>query len=168
MLMKKINLIIFAIVIVILIFGYFNHPRPKINDGVRPYIEKFLDLIINKSFDEIYNNYLETKTVPYEEFIKGMNFISTLFGDPISYKYLNSHVGGVGYFLNYSIEFSNGKKHQCSFQFSIEEKRQVFTVKDIENFSISADFGEKAFNLNLRSGQISGGSSSTGSFSVGY
>jgi hypothetical protein len=97
-----------------------------------------------------------------------MNYLSTLFGDPISYKYDGSHLGGDGYYIEYSIVFSNGEKLQSSFEFTIEQDEQVFTVDDIERFSISADLGMKQFHLNLRTGQISGNSPSTGSFAVGH
>ena len=71
--MSKAILTILAIVIGVLLFEYFNSPRPKVDDDARPYIEHFLDLLISKSFGEIHNAYLDTQKLSSDDFAKGMN-----------------------------------------------------------------------------------------------
>ncbi len=164
--MKKSNLIIIG-VIILLAFLYFNGPRPKTNKEVKPYIERFLDLLISGSYDEIYTNYLANKNLSHEDFNKGIDYFLKFFGKLISYNYKGSHIGGIGYFLNYSIKFSDGNKHNCSFSFTIDSKNQTFTIKDLERLSISANYGEKGFELLFPTGQILGGSKQTGGFTLG-
>lgn len=163
--MKKSNLIIIG-VLLLLFYFYLNSPKPKVNDNVHPYIERFFDLLISESYSEIYNTYMENTNLSHENFNKGIDYFLKIFGKPISYKYKGDHTGGVGYYLNYSITFSNGKYHNCSFSFSIKSKHQTLTKDDLENLSMSADYGERQFNLSFKKGRIIGGSKQTGGFNL--
>ena len=148
------TLIVISIVLVVLIFEYLRAPDIEVKDEVRPYIEKYLDLVINKSFDDLYEFYCGKKSYPLEQFKERMNYLFLLLGDPVSYDYFRSYIGGVGYFIQYHMIFSNGEKHICSFDFLITKEKQTFTTRDLRSFTVKGDQPLRIFSFNFYDGVI--------------
>jgi hypothetical protein len=152
--MKKAFIIFIVILILFYVYQFLNSPAIGVEKDVRPYLEGCLASIINNEFDKVYEIYIPTKQSSLDEFNKGMNYLKLLYGTPISYFYLKSHIGGAGYFIQYSITFEKGETRSCTFSFPIKEKRQIITKKDLDRLSISGDFGKKQFTLFFRTGKI--------------
>ena len=153
--MTRITLIIITVVLAVLMFEYLRAPDIEVKDEVRPYLEKYLDLLINKSFDELYGAYSESKSYPIVQFRERMNYLCLLFSDPVSCEYFRSYIGGDGYFIQYYINFSNGEKHVCSFDFLITRDNQTFTKNDLRSFTVSGDSPHRIFAFYFKGGVIS-------------
>ena len=152
--MKKGFLIFIAILISFYIYQFINTPSIAVEKDVRIYLEGCLKSIITKEFDRIYETYIVERQTSFDAFNEGMNYLSSIFGDPVSFFYLKSYIGGAGYFVQYNMTFENGEIHSCTFEFPITGKKQVIAKACLERFSISADFGKKQFTLFFKTGRI--------------
>jgi len=163
------KLIYFFIAIAIVFFGhqYFSRPIKGEADNVRPYLEKCLDLIISKNYIEIYEQYFNKRKISIKEFNNRMKYLSKIFGgEPISYEYDRSYIGGIGYFIEYNIQFSNNKSYSGTFEFSIKESKKTIEKQELQALSISGDFGERNFYFFFNNGRVMG--HKTPNISFGY
>jgi hypothetical protein len=137
-----------------LVFGCLDSMTMDVEPGVRPYIEKCLDLLIEKNHEAIYESYLQGRALSLEEFSRRMNYFSEIFGaEPESFSYLRSYIGGEGYFIQYSLVLSDGKARSCTFGFPAKGEAGV-RMQDLQRMSVSADRGEKSFEVDFTSGSV--------------
>jgi len=152
--LKKAIYLLPLIFLAVLVFEYFQTTKVEVDDAVRPYLEKCLDLIIEKDHKIIYDTYVHERTVSLEEFSARMNYFANIFGaEPESFSYMRSYVGGVGYFIQYNLVLSGGNIHSCTFGFPAKEKGLI-GVNDLRSMSVSADMGEKGFTVNFLTGNV--------------
>ena len=149
--MNKSNLIaiiIFVIVFVVLAvhfgrsfyrfhgFFEFREQVKKTGENVIPFTSNFLELLINKKHDTIYDEYIKKNNISYEEYSNQLEETLNNIGKPISYQYIESQVGGVGYFQIYTLTSSNGNKYNCVFFFRIDTQKNTVTENSLQTFSI--------------------------------
>jgi hypothetical protein len=141
-------------VLAALVFGCLDSMTMDVEPGVRPYVEKCLDLLIEKNHEAIYESYLQARALSLEEFGRRMDYFSEVFdAEPESFSYLRSYVGGEGYFIQYSLVLSDGRAHSCTFGFPAKGEAGI-RVQDLESMSVSADEGEKSFEVDFTSGNV--------------
>lgn len=141
-------------VLAALVFGCLDSMTMDVEPGVHPYLEKCLDLLIEKNHEAIYEAYLQGRALSLEEFSRRMDYFSKVFdAEPESFSYLRSYVGGAGYFIQYSLVLSDGKARSCTFGFPAKREGGV-GVQDLERMSVSADRGERSFELDFTSGNV--------------
>lgn len=162
------KLIIGFILFIVIFYGYQYITRPIKGeaDNLRPYLENCLDLIIRKAYPEVYDQYFKEKQITACEFNNRMKYLSVIFGEPTSYEYFRSYIGGVSYFIQYHMIFSNNKKYTCSFGFPITEGKEIIEKEDLQRLSISGDFGEREFEIQFDNGRVLG--HKTPDIRVGY
>jgi len=152
--MKKFIYVVPLVFLAILAVQFFQSAKVEVDDSVKPYLERFLDLAIEKDHKVIYETYLHEHALSLEEFSARMNYFANIFGaEPESYSYSRSYIGGVGYFIQYDLTLSDGKKHTCTFDFPAREE-SMLVVEDLKQMSLSADFGEKSFLVDFKNGTV--------------
>jgi hypothetical protein len=153
---SKKTIVISAIVfLAVVVYEISSSTKVKVDDGVRPYLERFLDLMIEKDYEVIYDKYLRERSLPFDDFCTRMGCFSTIFGAEIeSFSYERSYVGGVGYFFVYRLVLSDEGSYSCFFSFPAKPESTI-CVEDLQGMSISANFGEKGFQVSFGSGNVS-------------
>jgi hypothetical protein len=83
-----------------------------------------------------------------------MNYFSEIFGaEPASFSYEHSYVGGEGYYIVYRLVLSDDNSYSCFFEFPARETSPI-RIEDLQVMSVSADSGEKSFQVYFKSGNI--------------
>jgi hypothetical protein len=151
---KKAIVILSLVFLAVLAYELSRSTKVEVEDGVRPYLERFLGLTIEKNYEVIYDKYLRERALPFEDFCARMDYFAGIFGaEPASFSYEHSHVGGEGYYIVYRLVLSDDKGYPCTFEFPAKETSPV-RIEDLRVMSVSADFGEKSFQIFFESGDI--------------
>ena len=61
---NRLRLVAFLVVMASFAFYYFASPKVEVDAAVRPYIERCLDLIIERNYKLVYDTYLEQRSLP--------------------------------------------------------------------------------------------------------
>ena len=77
--MKKIIYVVPLVVLAVLAVEYFHSTKVEVDNSVKPYLEKFLDLTIEKNHKVIYETYLHEHALSLEEFSMRMNYFANIF-----------------------------------------------------------------------------------------
>jgi hypothetical protein len=126
----------------------------EVESGVRPHLERFLDLAIQQEYREIYDSYLGTHPLSFDEFCDRMNHFAVIFdGELESYSYHRSYTGGAAYFIQYGLQLSDGTTLPCFFSFPAR-RDDPLGPQDLRSMSVSADFGSKSFDIDFRTGIV--------------
>ncbi len=153
--MRKSIYVVPLVVLAVLAFERSRSPKVEVADSVKPYLEEFLTLTIDKKHKVIYETYLHEHVLTLEEFSARMNYFATIFGsEPKSFSHPRSYIGGVGYFIQYNLTLADGQTHSCAFGFPAKEG-SLLVAEDLERLSVSADFGEKSFIVDFKNGDVS-------------
>ncbi|MHC4362415.1 MAG: hypothetical protein ACYSTZ_06275 [Planctomycetota bacterium] len=151
---KKIIFIVPLIFLAVVVYELSHRTKVEVENGVRPYLERFLGLTIEKDYEVIYDKYLHERALPFENFCARMNYFSKIFGaEPASFSYEHSYVGGEGYYIVYRLVLSDDKSYPCSFEFPAKETSPI-RIEDLQAMSVSADYGEKSFQIYFKSGNV--------------
>jgi len=151
---KKIIFIVPLIFLAVIVYELSRSTKVAVENDVHPYLERLLGLTIEKDYKGIYDKYLHERALPFENFCARMDYFSNIFGaEPASFSYERSHVGGEGYYITYRLVLSDDKSYPCIFEFPAKETSPIRT-EDLEVMSVSADFGEKSFQIFFESGNV--------------
>ena len=144
--------LVLLIVVAAVAFELFTLTKVEVDGAVRPYVERCLDLIIEKKYQAVYDTYLKEHALSLDEFSGRVEYFDQVFGaPPKSYAYSRSYGGRVAHFIEYKLTLDNGDRQRFTFSFPAKEG-SVIGVDDLEGASASADFGEKQFGIDFESG----------------
>jgi hypothetical protein len=114
-----------------------------------------LELLINKEYDVLYDNYGINTGTSKEKFLLLLEEMENTFGDIISYTYDNYSVSGykkelTRFSINYQLESTVEQQYRCTFDFYINKKTNRPYKDKILRFCISSEiYDSKYFCIHL-------------------
>lgn len=147
---KSIKKYLFFLVILILCYSFGkliveNFETNKWVKESKPHTEKFMSLLAEKKFREIYDLFADKGKVSFKDFHKQINDFFKKYGEIESFQYQRTNLSYsgnprelTGLFLHYKIICTNKKFYQGIFAVEIDENLQEPKTSSFLHFSVLA------------------------------